>query len=230
MDIAVLLYDRCTALDVVGPYEVLSRLPGATVTFVATKPGPVRTDTGFLALTADRDLSELPQPDVVVVPGGPGQVTVMDDPALLSWLRTAHETTMFTTSVCAGSLILAAAGLLDARRATSHWLTFDILAALGAKPTSARVVVDGKLVTAAGVSAGIDMALALAARIAGDTVAQAIQLLIEYAPKPPFDAGSPDSAPAPIVDGLRGHGWRVVEPEQFAAALDQLVGTHGADL
>lgn len=205
MDIAVLLYDKFTALDAVGPYEVLSRLPDATVTFVAAEPGLIRSESGSLALAADHALTELPRPDVVVVPGGSGQVAVMDDPAVLSWLRAAHQTTTWTTSVCTGSLILAAAGLLDGRRATSHWLTFDILAALGTQPTPERVVVDGKVVTAAGVSAGIDMALTLAARIAGEKVAQAIQLLIEYDPQPPFDAGSPATAPDSVVEILRAH-------------------------
>lgn len=205
MDIAVLLYDRFTALDAVGPYEVLSRLLGATVGFVATDPGPMRSDSGSLMLTADHALAEVPPPDVVVVPGGPGQVPVMEDSAVLSWLRAAHQSGAWVTSVCTGSLILAAAGLLDGRRATSHWLTFDLLAALGARPISERVVVDGKVVTAAGVSSGIDMALALAARIAGERVAQGIQLLIEYDPQPPFDAGSPARAPDEVVEMLRTH-------------------------
>jgi putative intracellular protease/amidase len=217
VDIAILLYDRFTALDAIGPYEVLSRLPDATVTFVAHKPGLLRAETGSLVLAVDRHLSELPRPDVVVVPGGSGQVAVMGDPAVLSWLRAAHETTTWTTSVCTGSLVLAAAGLLDGRRATSHWLAFGLLAALGARPSSERVVVDGRLVTAAGVSSGIDMALTLAARTAGDTVAQAIQLLIEYDPQPPFDAGSPDTAPPPVVEILR-------------TRREEILRTGGADL
>lgn len=203
MDVAVLLYDRFTALDAIGPYEVLSRLPGATVTFVAETPGPVRADTGLLTLSAERPLSALTRPEVLLVPGGPGQVTAMQEPALRSWLREAHATSTWTTSVCTGSLMLAAAGLLTGCRATSHWLALDQLADFGAEPTMQRVVFDGKVATAAGVSAGIDMALALAARIAGDEIAQVIQLGLEYDPRPPFDAGSPATAPGPAVDFLR---------------------------
>jgi transcriptional regulator GlxA family with amidase domain len=203
MDIAILIYDRFTALDAVGPYEVLSRLPGATVTFVAEQPGPKRTDTGGLALSADASLREHAHPDVVLVPGGPGEVAVRAGQPALEWLRAANETSTWTTSVCTGSLILAAAGLLEGRRATSHWLALEELGRLGAVPTSERVVFDGKLVTAAGVSAGIDMALALAARIAGEQLAQAIQLEIEYDPQPPFDAGSPAKAPAEVTEALR---------------------------
>ena len=203
MDIAILLYDGFTALDAVGPYEVLSRLPGAEVTFVAAAPGLARTDVGSLAIQVDTGLDELARPDVVVIPGGPGQVVPMGDPPTLDWLREAHAHTQWTTSVCTGSLVLAGAGLLDGVRATSHWLALDVLRTLGAEPTDERVVFDGKIVTAAGVSAGIDMALALAARIAGDDVAQGIQLGIEYDPQPPFDAGSPAKAPAALVDRLR---------------------------
>jgi transcriptional regulator GlxA family with amidase domain len=203
MDIAVLLYERLTALDAIGPYEVLSRLPGSTLTFVGDKAGPVRTDNGRLSLVADASIDELPNPGIVLVPGGPGQIALMDDERILSWLRTADETTEWTTSVCTGSLILGAAGLLKGKRATTHWLAMDQLEDLGAEPTSERVVFDGKVVTAAGVSAGIDMALRLLAEIAGDDMAQAIQLGIEYDPQPPFDAGSPTKAPAAIVEFLR---------------------------
>ncbi len=203
MNIAIVLYDRFTALDAIGPYEVLSRLPGATVAFVAAEPGPVRTDNGMLTLIAERSLEQAQQPDIVLVPGGPGEVVPRAGGAVLDWLRAADRTSTWTTSVCTGSLILAAAGLLDGRRATSHWLALEELRRLGAEPVEERVVFDGKLVTAAGVSAGIDMALTLAARIAGETVAQAIQLGIEYDPQPPFDAGSPHKAPAEVVELLR---------------------------
>ena len=205
MDIVILVYDRLTALDAVGPYEVLSRLPGAKVTFVAETAGEKRTDMGALGLVADATLDELAHPDVIVVPGGPGQAALMDDGPLHEWLRAVHETSTWTTSVCTGSLILAAAGLLEGRRATTHWLAMDELARLGAEPVPERFVFDGKIVTAAGVSAGIDMALALASRIAGERVAQAIQLSIEYDPQPPFDAGSPAKAPAEIVEAVRTH-------------------------
>lgn len=203
MDIAILIYDRFTALDAVGPYEVLSRLPGASTKFVAAEPGPVVTDNGVLTLVAEGSLRDASEPDIVLVPGGPGEVAARAGGPALDWLRKVHETSTWTTSVCTGSLVLAAAGLLEGGRATSHWLALDQLRELGAEPVSERVVFDGKIVTAAGVSAGIDMALSLAARIAGDEVAQAIQLGIEYDPQPPFDAGSPMKAPAAIVAGLR---------------------------
>lgn len=203
MDIAILIYDRLTALDAVGPYEVLSRLPGAKVTFVAEQPGPKRTDTGQLALTADASLKELEHPEVVVVPGGPGQMALMAEGPVHDWLRAAHETSEWTTSVCTGSLILAAAGLLQGKRATSNWQALEELRRHGVEVVPERVVFDGRLATAAGVTAGIDMALALAARIANEQVAQAIQLGIEYDPRPPFDAGSPATAPAEIVDAVR---------------------------
>ena len=203
MEVAIPIFDRITALDAVGPYEVLSRLPGFSVTFVAEQPGPKRTDTGHLALLADASLRELQAPEIVLVPGGPGQAALMDDGPVHEWLRAAHETSTWTTSVCTGSLILAAAGLLQGRRATTLWLARDELRALGADVCAERIVFDGKLVTAAGVSAGIDMALALAARIAGAELAQAIQLGIEYDPQPPFDAGSPEKAPAAIVERVR---------------------------
>jgi putative intracellular protease/amidase len=205
MNIAIPIFDRITALDAVGPYEVLSRLPGAQIHFLAAAPGPYRTETGFLALTADGALDELPDPEVIVVPGGYGTRPLMDDEAMLKWLRQAHETSTWTTSVCTGSLLLAAAGILDGLEATTHWSVLDVLADYGAKPVSRRVVEQGKVVTAAGVSSGIDMALTLAARIAGDDVAQAIQLGIEYDPQPPFDSGSVDKAPERIVELARAH-------------------------
>lgn len=203
MDIAIVLFDRFTALDAIGPYEVLSRLPGANVTFVAASPGLVRADTGRLAVQVDVALADLPAPAVLLVPGGPGQAAAMDDQALLDWIRAAHRTSTWTTSVCTGSMILAAAGVLDGRRATSHWLALDRLPEFGAEQTLQRVVFDGKVVTAAGVSAGIDMALRLASLIAGDEVAQSIQLMLEYDPQPPFDAGSPTRAPEAVVARMR---------------------------
>ncbi|HEU0172924.1 MAG TPA: DJ-1/PfpI family protein [Blastocatellia bacterium] len=203
MEIAILLFDRLTALDAVGPYEVLSRIPGATVKFVAKELGPKRTDVGSLALVADYALDQVPSPDIVVIPGGPGQAALMDDEPVLNWIRQAHETSKWTTSVCTGSLILGAAGLLRGLKATSHWLTYDALRSLGAEAVSDRVVIEGKIITAAGVSAGLDMALTLVARECGDDLAQAIQLGIEYDPKPPFDAGSPAKAPAAIVEFLK---------------------------
>ncbi|MFZ6005403.1 MAG: DJ-1/PfpI family protein [Actinomycetota bacterium] len=211
MDIAILLFDRLTALDAVGPYEVLSRLPDATVTFVATEPGPKRTDTGRLALTADAALSDLPHPDILLVPGGPGQADAEKDEAILDWVRAAHETSTWTTSVCTGSLVLGAAGILDGLRATTYWLALDALASHGAIPTDERVVIDGKVVTAAGVSSGIDMALTLAARIGGDDLSRMLQLGIEYDPQPPFDSGSEAKAPAHISQFFRENSRFVLE-------------------
>ena len=211
MRIAIVLYDRLTALDAVGPYEVLARLPGAEVTFVGHAVGPLRTDTKALGLVVDAVFEDMPDPDVVLVPGGPGQVALMDDERLMSWLRTVDAHSTWTTSVCTGSLLLGAAGLLEGKRATSHWLGLEQLRAFGAEPVQGRWVVDGKVVTAAGVSAGIDMALHLVATIAGPEVAQAIQLGIEYDPQPPFDAGSPDKAPEAIVGMLRSASRFVLE-------------------
>lgn len=211
MQIAILLFDRLTALDAVGPYEVFSRLPGAEVVFAGRHTGPVGNELGSLHLTADATLADVPRPDVVVVPGGPGQSDHMSDGPIHQWLRAADRTSTWTTSVCTGSLILAAAGLLAGRRATSHWLAVDQLPALGVTPVGERVVYDGKYVTAAGVSSGIDMALSLAGRIAGRNVAQSIQLGIEYDPQPPYDAGSPDKAPEEVVSGLRARSRFVLK-------------------
>lgn len=184
-----LLFDRLTALDAVGPYEVLSRMPGAEVSFVAAEPGEVRTDAGLVMSAATRR-DDVDRADVLVVPGGPGTRALAGDEATLSWLRAIDATTTWTTSVCTGSLLLAAAGLLDGLEATTHWSAMDRLGELGAAPVDRRVVFAGKRVTAAGVSAGIDMALELAARIAGSEIARVIQLGIEYDPRPPFDSGS----------------------------------------
>ncbi|MFE1024050.1 DJ-1/PfpI family protein [Streptomyces sp. NPDC058818] len=203
MQIAIVLFDRFTALDAVGPYEMLSRVPDAETVFVAERTGPVRNDSGSLALTADRTLADVPNPDVVVVPGGPGQDAQMGNETLLDWLRTVDATSTWTSSVCSGSLLLAAAGLLTGRRATSHWLALSLLEQFGVEPTGERVVTDGKYVTAAGVSSGIDMGLTLVGRIAGDEHAQAVQLLTEYDPQPPYDAGSPEKAPAHLVEEFR---------------------------
>ncbi|MET9803604.1 DJ-1/PfpI family protein [Streptomyces sp. NPDC006368] len=203
MQIAILLHPGFTALDAVGPFEMVSQLPGAETVFVTKEAGPVRNDQGNLALVADRTLAEVPRPDIVLVPGGPDVAEATRDEDLLDWLRAVDATSTWTTSVCTGSLFLAAAGLLKGRRATTHWLAMDDLKALGAEPTGERVVFDGKYVTAAGVSSGIDMALHLVGRIAGDGVAQTVQLMTEYDPEPPYDAGSPGKAPAAIVARCR---------------------------
>lgn len=202
MDVAVLLYDGVTALDAVGPYEVLHVMPDTTVKFVATTPGLKRTDFGMLNLNADYGIDEVTSPEIIVVPGAPDPKTAMEDPAVLDWLRNAHETSRWTTSVCTGALVLGAAGLLAGLRATTHWMAMDALRGFGAEPTSERVVREGKVVTAAGVSSGIDMALSLAALECGEDIAQEIQLIIEYDPQPPFNAGSAATAPAAIRESV----------------------------
>jgi transcriptional regulator GlxA family with amidase domain len=203
MKIAILLYEGFTALDAIGPYEVLRSVPGWEVEFVAKTRGEVRTDSGAVGLCADRSLAETTSADIVLVPGGKGSRSLLDDRTLLSWLREIDRTTTWTTSVCTGSLLLGAAGLLERRRATGHWLYLEPLREYGADPVGGRYVADGKVITAAGVSAGIDMALYLVGREVGPEVAQAIQLGIEYDPDPPFDAGSPQKAPAEIVELVR---------------------------
>jgi transcriptional regulator GlxA family with amidase domain len=202
MKTSILIFDGFTALDAVGPYEVLRSVPGWEVEFVAASTGEKRTDSGSLGLSADRSLEEATDADVVLVPGGEGNRALLTDEGVLSWLRQADARTRWTTSVCTGSLVLGAAGLLEGKRATGHWLYLEPLRAYGADPVGGRFVEDGKVLTAAGVSAGIDMALHLVGREAGPEVAQAVQLAIEYDPQPPFDAGSPSKAPAEIVELL----------------------------
>jgi len=202
--VAIVIYDGFTALDAIGPYEVLRSVPGWEVEFVAQQRGEVRTDSGVVGLTADRALEEVGEPEILLVPGGMGTREKMKDEELLAALRRIDATTRWTTSVCTGSLLLAAAGLLEGKRATGHWAWLEPLREMGADPVGGRYVEDGKTITAAGVSAGIDMALYLVGREAGPEVAQAIQLGIEYDPDPPFDAGSPEKAPAPIVELVSG--------------------------
>jgi transcriptional regulator GlxA family with amidase domain len=222
MEIALLLYDGMAALDAVGPYEVLRNVPGWEVRTVAPAKGEVRDERGTMGLVADRALAEVASADVLLVPGGRGNRPLLQDDGLLEWLREidrttmlleheplhawirgVHETSKWTTSVCTGSLLLGAAGLLEGKRATTNWLELDTLRAYGADPVGGRFVEDGKVITAAGVTAGIDMALHLVAREVGPEVAQAIQLGIEYDPHPPFDSGSPEKAPAEIVELVR---------------------------
>ncbi len=203
MKIAILVFEKLTALDAIGPYEVLSRLPDADLRFVAKEAGLKRTDTGALAISADAALTEFTDPDILLIPGGDGNRALMDDDEVLDWIRTADAKTRWTTSVCTGSLLLAATGLLDGKRATSHWAYRHELADYGAEPVAERVVVDGKYVSAAGVSAGIDMALQLTALEFGDDLAKGIQLGIEYDPQPPFDSGSPEKADPNLVELVR---------------------------
>jgi transcriptional regulator GlxA family with amidase domain len=200
MQVAYLLYDRFTALDITGPHDVFNSVPGNESIFVAEEAGPVRNESDTLSLVADASLDEVTSPDIVVVPGGFGNRMLLDHEPLHEWIRGVHETTTWTTSVCTGSLLLAAAGLLDGAPATTHWLARKRLAELGANPVPDRVVEHGKIITAAGVSSGIDMALHLVKKINGPEVAQAVQLGIEYDPEPPLDAGSPEKAPPEIVE------------------------------
>ena len=203
MEIVIPVFPRLTALDAVGPYEVLSRLPHASVRFLAAEAGPQPTENGMLSLVAEGRLADHPHPDIVVMPGGFGTRALIDDETFLDWLREAHAGSEWTTSVCTGSLVLAAAGILDGVPATTHWLLRERLRELGAVPVEERVVRHGKIITAAGVSAGIDMALTLAADIAGDTYAEAIQLGIEYDPAPPFPGGSTRSARPEVIALVR---------------------------
>lgn len=201
MDIAVLIYEGFTALDAVGPYEVLSCLPDAKVRFVAKEAGPVRTHTNALSIVADLSLNEMPHPEILVVSGGTkGTMAAASDERILTWIRKAHESSVWTTSVCTGALLLGAAGILKGLKATTHWFAKDILSQFGVEYLNDRVVIQGKVITAAGVSSGIDMALTLAEKIAGKQVAQMIQLIIEYDPQPPFNAGSVLKADKSIVE------------------------------
>jgi cyclohexyl-isocyanide hydratase len=220
----LLLFPRLTQLDMTGPFEVLSRIPGGTVHLLWKTLDPVRSDTG-LAMLPDTTFAGCPPLDVVCVPGGPGVAALMEDEEVLGFLRAQAAGARFVTSVCTGALVLAAAGLLKGRRATTHWASHDFLAALGAVPEQGRVVRDGKFVTGGGVTAGIDFALSLAAELASPEVAQAIQLQIEYAPAPPFDAGSPETAPPAVLRAarMRGAGMRA-EREALVARVAARLG------
>jgi transcriptional regulator GlxA family with amidase domain len=211
MQIAILIFDKLAAQDAIGPYEVMRNVPEWDVEFVAKRKGEVRAEGG-LGLIADRAIDEVDSADVVLVPGGFGNRPMLTDEEILSWLRQVDATTKWTTSVCTGSLVLGAAGLLEGKRATGNWLVLDPLREYGADPVGGRFVEDGKVITAAGVTAGIDMALHLVAREVGPEIAQAVQLGIEYDPDPPFDSGSPEKAPPEIVELVRA----------FAAADDQM--------
>jgi transcriptional regulator GlxA family with amidase domain len=197
MQIALVLYPKFTALDIVGPFQALADVPGHEVEFVAGETGPVVDHTGRCPLVATTTFADVTAPDVVVVPG---ELFADWDDRVVQWLRQVHPSTTWTTSVCTGSLYLAAAGILDGLDATTHWARADQLERLGARYTEQRVVEQGKVITAAGVSSGIDMALTLLDRMYGPTIAQSVQLAIEYDPRPPFDAGSPSKAPADVVE------------------------------
>ena len=201
MQIAIGLYPEFTVLDAMGPYQVLCELPGAEIVFCAERTGRLSDEKGLVHFDIEHSFDDVPRPDILLVPGGTitRKLAVAGEP-IVEWIRAAHEHTTYTTSVCTGALLLGAAGVLQGLDATTHWIAYDQLRSFGANPREQRVVVQGKVVTGAGVSAGIDMALTLAAEIAGPEVAQAIQLGIEYDPQPPFDAGAPSKAPAPIFE------------------------------
>ena len=206
MQIAIPIFDQLTALDCVGPYEVLQRLPGATVAFIGKEKGNVRTDNGFLGLAVDYTFDEISSPDVILVPGGVGTRAFLDgnDHEIITWLKNAHLTSQYTTSVCTGSLVLAAAGLLTDLTATTHWSAYDTLKELGSLPVTDRVVehLDQRIITAAGVSAGIDMALRLSQLLVDTEAAKAMQLMIEYDPQPPFNAGTVSAAGEQVMERL----------------------------
>ncbi|MFI5043797.1 MAG: DJ-1/PfpI family protein [Acidimicrobiales bacterium] len=208
MQIVIPTFPRLTALDAVGPYEVLQRVPGAEVIFAGAERGPVRTDNGMLGIVADVGLDEVPSPDVVLVPGGFGTRALLSGGPVVDWVRSAHETSTWTTSVCTGALVLAAAGVLDGVDAVTHWAAMDTLGELGAVPTPGRYHVRGKVITAAGVSAGIDMALWLATQLADEETAKVIQLYLEYEPEPPFHEGSLTTASARTIEAAREFGAR----------------------
>lgn len=202
MDIGLLVYPRLTPLDLVGPWEVLQRLPSARVHLIWTRPGPVQAEGG-MEISATTSFSDAPTLEVLVVPGGPGQLALMKHALLLDYIRESAKTASWVCSVCTGALLLAQAGLLRGRRATTHWLARDALRSFGVEVTEDRYVIDGKFATAAGVSAGLDLALELARRLAGEECAAEIQLQIEYDPKPPLTCGSPQKAPGHLVARLR---------------------------
>ncbi|WP_406315183.1 DJ-1/PfpI family protein [Streptosporangium sp. NBC_01639] len=203
MDVAFILYDQMTALDIIGPYEVLAGHPQVRPYFVAAQAGGVRCDNG-LTLQADVGFDEMPQPELIVVPGSSRWHRALENETLIAWLAATCPTAGCTTvSVCSGSTLLAKAGILAGRPATTHWAVRDVLAAYGAIVSTERVVIDKDVITCAGVSAGIDMALTLAARLWGEPTAKVIQLSLEYDPQPPFDSGSPDKAAPETIAAVR---------------------------
>jgi transcriptional regulator GlxA family with amidase domain len=200
--IAMLLFDNYTALDVIGPYEVLSKIPDSKIYLVAVKPG-IYMDIKGLQLSAGYSLKDIENPDILVIPGGFGIDSVLNDQDILNWIRNAQKTSTWTVSVCSGAILLGAAGLLVNRKATTHWNRKEQLAKYGAIVQNERYVKDGKILTSAGVSAGIDMSLYLLSLVVNENFAKTVQLVMEYDPKPPFDSGSPEKAPKEMVDKLR---------------------------
>jgi transcriptional regulator GlxA family with amidase domain len=212
MQIAALVFDAITPLDIVGPIEVLARMPGAEIVIVGKQRGPVRDPRTHWTLTAEASLAEVPRPDLLVLPGGAGVRPLCAEEPILEWLRLAHGTTSWTTSVCTGSLLLGAAGLLRGLTATTHWASRELLERYGARYVEERVVQQGKIITSAGVSSGIDMALTLVAKMAGDDIAKGIQLSIEYDPQPPFNCGAPSKAEPAVLDRVRQTMERAAAP------------------
>ena len=208
--IALALFPHLTALDVIGPYEVLQCTPDFELVFVGHDRGEVRTENGVLGLTVDATFEEVPHPDVVVFPGGVGTRPLMRDERVLDWVRNAHASSTMTTSVCTGSLVLGAAGLLQGMTATTHWSEYDTLASTGAVPVAERVVehLPERIITAAGVSSGIDMALRLTELLVDATAAKAAQLMIEYDPQPPFDCGRVERADEAVVNRVAEYAKR----------------------
>jgi cyclohexyl-isocyanide hydratase len=215
--IGMLIFPRLTQLDMTGPYEVLARLPDTKVELVARTLDPVTTDRG-MQIVPTVTYDSCPPLDVVMVPGGPGQQELMEDEAALAFLRKQAATARYVTSVCTGSLVLGAAGLLMGKRATCHWAALEHLKPLGAIPVSEKVVIDGNIVTGAGVTSGIDFALTLAAILESEDVAREIQLGIEYDPAPPFNSGSPKTAARELIDRLRARGAQLYEARKATAA------------
>jgi len=215
--IGMLIFPKLTQLDMTGPYEVLARVPGTKVHLVAKSLAPVKTDRG-MEIVPTIPLADCPQLDLVMVPGGPGQQDLMEDQTVLEFLQKQARGAKYVTSVCTGSLVLGAAGLLKGKRATCHWAAIDHLKLLGAIPVSERVVIDGNIITGAGVASGIDFALKVAAVLEGEEVARQIQLQIEYDPAPPFNAGSPKTAPAEITALLRSRLATLNEQRREVAA------------
>jgi transcriptional regulator GlxA family with amidase domain len=217
MQIAIGLYEGYTALDAIGPFAVFTNMPDTEVVVCADRTGRLRDESGLLHLDVEHTFDDVAAPDVVCVPGGLiTRRVARDGGPIVDWLRRVHPTTTYTTSVCTGALLLGAAGILDGRRATTHWLVLDQLRSYGATPTDERVVFDGTVVTAAGVSAGIDLALTLVTELQGADTAQAIQLGIEYDPQPPHDSGTPTSA-TPAVRELVTQIMRDAEARMHAA-------------
>jgi transcriptional regulator GlxA family with amidase domain len=206
MDIVIPLFDRFEPLDAIGPYEILGYVPDATVRFVGAEPGLVRDVLGSLPVHVPTGYSEVEHCDVLLIPGGGSFQTMVGDPQFLDWVRRIHAGTRFTTSVCTGSLVLGAAGLLDGLTATTHWDAAADLEAYGAVYTPERVVRHDRVITSAGVSSGIDMAIRLVALLTDEVTAQAIQLYTEYDPQPPFDTGSVAKAPAEVLERARALG------------------------